>query len=208
MKKMLFLRTSTPARGDGSGPTFHEGKAYWMSNASANYWLSEGVATEAPADMNAENDPPAEKRFAETVRIVPARPGRFNVLVGGVVANAQPLSAAAAETLRRDIIAGTAPPTSGPAAAPAESDPAPSQDDNAASDDGAGDGGDDSTEADDEDVVEDPTSDPGLGDPTYEVVHLGYGRYNVVASDGTVQNDAPLSKKAAAALADSLACQS
>lgn len=188
MKKMLFVRTSTPARGDGSGPTFEKGTAYWMRNSSAAYWMSEGAAVDAPDDMVAENDPPPEKRFAETVRIVPARSGRFNVTVGGIVANEQPMSAAAAEELRRDIIAGRvtprfeAPPASAPAAAMVdepelEPEPEPPEVDDHEDREG-----------------EAPATE------TFEAVHLGFGRYNVVASDGAVRNDAPLSKRAAADL--------
>ncbi|MCW5695792.1 MAG: hypothetical protein KIS96_03545 [Bauldia sp.] len=208
MKKMLFLRTSTPARGDGSGPTFHEGKAYWMRNASANYWLSEGAAVEAPADMGAENEPPAEKRFAETVKIVPARPGRFNVQVNGVVANEQPLSAPAAETLRRDIITGAvAPPAATETTATEIADHAKAPllppDGGAAMEIG---GQEDPVMAPDAELGEMvEASDPGLAEPEHQIVHLGFGRYNVVSADGAVVNDAPLSKRAAAELADSLA---
>lgn len=195
MKKMLFVRTSTPARGDKSGPTFEEGKAYWMRNDSAAYWMSEGAAVEAPHDMGTVNDPPPEKRFAESVRIVPSRPGRFNVLVAGVLANDQPLSAGAAEELRRDIIAGVVAPPQ-PASPPAPVvEPGPVEQDE---DDPDGD-----PEADDE-APDDDAGAEDEGGSDLKPVHLGFGRYNVEDAAGNRRNDAPLSKKAAQALIDDL----
>lgn len=132
MKKMLFTRTSTPARGDGSGPTFVAGKAYWMADTSAIYWMGEGVVVEAPAAMPAENEPVPDKPAADRVTIRPVgSKGRFAVLVDGVEVSDRPLPAGAAEKLRKQRISDLLAPKAAelaPAAATAEPTPAPAGD--------------------------------------------------------------------------------
>lgn len=107
MHKVMFVRTEKVARGDGSGPVFERGKAYWLRADSANYWRSIDAVVDAPADMPAENEPPQPAVRAESVRLVRVKAGRFDVLgPGGVKINAAPLRAGEAEKLRQAVLAG------------------------------------------------------------------------------------------------------
>lgn len=103
-QKILFTEFAELRQGDGKGPKFHPGKAYWLSPDQVERWRAEGIADYAPAHMQAENEPALTLR-SDDVRLV--RSGRRYDLLGpgDIKFNDAPLNAGDAETLRRDILA-------------------------------------------------------------------------------------------------------
>jgi hypothetical protein len=109
MQKVLFTAFAELKQGDGKGPKFFAGKAYWLSPDQAVRWKSEGVAEDAPADMAAENEPQTYLPNPKDVRLVRVSRGRFDVLgLSDHKYNEQPLTADAAEKLRKRVLAGEA----------------------------------------------------------------------------------------------------
>ncbi len=109
MQKILFLEFAELRQGDGKGPQYLAGKAYWLTPDQAVRWKSEGVAEDAPEDMVAENEHhrgPAPLR-PENVRII-KRKNKFHVTgpEGYHPFHDEPLSAHEAEKLRQSILAG------------------------------------------------------------------------------------------------------
>lgn len=109
MLKILFLEFAELAQGDGKGPKYFPGKAYWLTPDQAIRWKAEGVAEDAPADMPAENEEargPAPLR-PDSVRIVRTKGSRYNVVgPDDYKFNDEPISAADAERLRKDVLDG------------------------------------------------------------------------------------------------------
>lgn len=108
MQKILFTEFAELRQGDGKGPKFLAGKAYWLTDDQAWRWKGEGVAEDAPADMAAENEEArgADPLRPEHVTIVRAGRNRHHVLVRGEQISAAPLTAAEAERLRQRVLAG------------------------------------------------------------------------------------------------------
>jgi FkbM family methyltransferase len=103
MRKVMFLTTQRVAQGDGMGPVFEAGKAYWLRPDSIEYWQGLDAIADAPAEMHTENDPPAPPI---TARIVRVKGGRYNVVGHSGKFNDEPLSAEMAERMRADVLAG------------------------------------------------------------------------------------------------------
>jgi hypothetical protein len=106
MQKILFTEFAELRQGDGLGPKFYAGKAYWLTHDQAVRWKSEGVAEDAPADMAAENEQQPEPLRPHNVKIV--RDGtRYNVVgPDDYHFNDHPLKAHDAEKLRQRVLAG------------------------------------------------------------------------------------------------------
>jgi hypothetical protein len=109
MQKILFTEFAELRQGDGKGPKYFAGKAYWLTPDQAERWKTEGVAQDAPADMAAENEEdngPAPLR-PEHIRIVRTKGSRYNVTgPNDHKFNDEPLTAAGAELLRKAILDG------------------------------------------------------------------------------------------------------
>lgn len=108
MQKVRFTEFAELKQGDGKGPKYAAGKAYWLTDDQAIRWKSEGVAEDAPADMETENDRGDDPVRPEHIRIV--RNGRRYDVVGPDEQkfNDEPLTAGQAEKLRQGVIAGEA----------------------------------------------------------------------------------------------------
>src|SRR5690242_11620616 len=106
MQKILFTEFAELKQGDGKGPQYYPGKAYWLTPDQAARWKAEGVADDAPADMAAENEQdrgPAPLR-PEHVKIVRTKGNRYHVVgPDDYRFNDEPISAADAERLRKDV---------------------------------------------------------------------------------------------------------
>lgn len=130
MEKVLFLKTVQVEQGDGRGPIFEGGKAYWMAPDSAAYWRGRDAVIDAPTDMPAENEGARPPLRADTVRIVRTSQSRYNVVgPDGETLNEAPLRAAEAERFRAAVLAGKIQPAApAPAPTPAASDSTPDPD--------------------------------------------------------------------------------
>lgn len=107
MRKVLFVKTQTVAKGDGTGPTFEAGKAYYLRDDSVEYWRGLDAVVDAPEDMSAENRPAITVLRPDDVRIVRTRGSRYNVVgPDDYKFNKDPLSAHDAEKLRQSILNG------------------------------------------------------------------------------------------------------
>ena len=109
MQKILFTEFAELRQGDGRGPKYLAGKAYWLTPDQAVRWKAEGVAEDAPEDMAAENEHergPMPLR-PENVRII-KRKNKFHVVGpdGYAPFHDEPLTAQEAEKLRQRILAG------------------------------------------------------------------------------------------------------
>src|SRR6185312_5846587 len=107
MIKVVFLEFAEIKQGDGKGPKYLAGKAYWLTPDQANRWTTEGIAEAAPADMPAENEPTHYRPTPSQVRIVKSGRSRYDV-VGPAdhKFNSSPLTAAEAERLRQSVLNG------------------------------------------------------------------------------------------------------
>lgn len=120
MRKVLFVKTQTVAKGDGTGPTFEAGKAYYLRDDSAEYWRGLDAVTDAPEDMPAENRPAITLLRPDDVRLVRTRGSRYHVVgPDDYKFNKEPLLAHDAEKLRQSVLDGNEEP---PAQAPAPID--------------------------------------------------------------------------------------
>lgn len=128
-QKILFTEFAELKQGDGKGPKFLAGKAYWLPPDQAVRWKAEGIAEDAPADMAAENEPALTLR-PDDVRIVRAGRNRYDVVgPNGMKFNDEPLSAHDAELRRKDIIENGPPaPPSVETVEPAEPQIKPEED--------------------------------------------------------------------------------
>lgn len=106
LQKVYFLEFAELKQGDGKGPKFHAGKAYWLTPDQAARWIGEGVAEAASDDVVAENEPGPAPTRPEHVQIKSTRRNRFNVYAHGRIINERPLKPDEAERLRADILAG------------------------------------------------------------------------------------------------------
>lgn len=107
MRKVLFVKTQTVAKGDRSGPTFEAGKAYYLRDDSIEYWRGLDAVVDAPDDMPTENHPGITILRPDDVRIVRARGGRYNVVgPDDYKFNRDPLLAHDAEKLRQSVLNG------------------------------------------------------------------------------------------------------
>ncbi len=109
MQKILFLEFAELRQGDGRGPKYLAGKAYWLTPDQAVRWKSEGIAEDAPEDMAAENEyhrGPIPLR-PENVRII-KRKNKYHVTgpEGYHPFHDEPLNAHEAEKLRQSILTG------------------------------------------------------------------------------------------------------
>lgn len=103
-QKILFTEPAEIKQGDGNGPKFEAGKAYWLSPDQAVRWKAEGVAEDAPLGMSAENEPALTLR-PDDVRLLRAGRNRYDVVgPNGIKFNDAPLSAGDAEKLRQRIL--------------------------------------------------------------------------------------------------------
>ncbi len=110
-QKILFTEFAEIKQGDGKGPRFEAGKAYWLSPDQAERWKAEGVAENAPEDMAADNEPVLTLRHND-VRLARAGHNRYDVLgPNGMKFNDAPLSAHDAELLRKRILEQGPPPS-------------------------------------------------------------------------------------------------
>lgn len=133
MQKILFTEFAELKQGDGKGPQFFAGKAYWLSVDQAVRWKREGVAIDAPINMVAENERGNAPVRPEHIKIKRVRGGLYHVYGQDDYRFTQEaVNAGEAEKLRQRIIAGevkmtvAASETATPAAAPVIEQPAPS----------------------------------------------------------------------------------
>ncbi len=104
MQKVLFFEFVEMKQGDGLGPKFEAGKAYWLSTDQAERWKAEGVAEDAPKHIEAENEPALVLR-PPNIRIVRAAHNRYDVLgPNDAKFNDAPLTPRNAELLRKRIL--------------------------------------------------------------------------------------------------------
>ena len=131
MQKIVFWERAELKQGDGLGPVYEQGKAYWLPLDQADRWRTEGVAGDAPDDMPAENERGLPPLHPNDMRIVKVGKKSYDVVHrDGTKFNDEPLTAHEAEVLRRDLIAnGRLAPVVDMAAAPVEIEaPAPAVD--------------------------------------------------------------------------------
>ena len=107
MQKVKFLEAAELKQGDGKGPKFTAGKAYWLSPDQATRWKSEGIAEDAPASMKAENEPEHYLPRPDQVKLVGVKNGRWDVIgPNDHRFNSRPLTADEAEKLRLAVLNG------------------------------------------------------------------------------------------------------
>lgn len=108
MVKVKFLEFAELKQGDGKGPQYLAGKAYWLAPDQADRWKAEGVAEDAPEDMPTENEPTHYRPKPNQVRIVKTvGRNRFDVVGPNEHKfNAEPLSAHEVERLRASVLNG------------------------------------------------------------------------------------------------------
>jgi hypothetical protein len=107
MHKILFTEFAELRQGDGLGPQYFPGKAYWLTLDQAVRWKAEGVAEDAPEDMKAENESAPTPLRPDNVRII-KRKNQYHVIGPDdhPAFHDEPLTAHGAEKLRQRILAG------------------------------------------------------------------------------------------------------